>query len=267
MRVDDPALLPAARCLHSSSCIRQDECPTTETADLAWVTNEAGQFFLQMGNSMEAEPCTPAILYFLSEHRLTQLFAERLQNYLQLHTATVVDPSGRGWLICGPSRAGKTSLTLALILQGWHWLSDEYALISAEQPELVHGFPRNFNLKETSFPNFTETKDLPHSIEFYSTGRGLRIRFIDPLDLQANSWSRTVSLHGVLLPRWISNPTENRLEETAGIEAAQTLLGETANWQPWGMEVIAKLCRERPVYRYSYHNPRELKPLLETILS
>lgn len=219
-----------------------------------------------MAGQSEPEVCSPSALYFLSEHRLTQLFAEKLKHFLQIHTATVVDPRGRGWLVCGPSRAGKTSLTLALIMAGWHWLSDEYALIAAEQPDLVHGFPRNFNLKESSFPLFPETKTLPHSIEFYSVGRGLNIRFIDPLDLMPNSFSANVKLHGVILPRWSSDCAENLLFETSGIEAAQILLGETANWQPWGLDVISRLCRKHPVFRYEYHNPRELSQLKETLL-
>lgn len=261
LRVDAPALFQLAACLHSSSCREVKDCSSDTTAEIVWDTNTNGQCTLTLDGQPEADTVTEAALFFLSEHRLTQLFAERLQHLLQLHAATVVDPHGQAWLICGPSRAGKTSLTLAFILSGWRWLSDEYALFAQNDPSTVLGFPRNFNLKETSFPVFPETSGQPHAVEFFSTGRQLRIRFLDPLDLAPGSWQAQAPLKGLILPRWEGNVGQPAIRQISGITAAQVLLGETACWQPWALENITRICREVPVLEFIYSNPRDVAPL------
>jgi hypothetical protein len=266
LRVDAPSLLPLAECLHSSSCRGSQQCASTAHAEIVWSTETNGQPVLEIEGQSGPSTVTEAILFFLSEHRLTQLFAERLQHLLQLHAATIVDPQGNGWLICGPSRAGKTSLTLAFILSGCRWLSDEYSLFHQDDPATVLGFPRNFNLKETSFPLFPETAGQPHTTEFFSTGRQLRVRFLDPLDLAPGSWQSHVSMKGLIFPRWDAAATSPLIRETSGIAAAQTLLGETASWQPWGLEIVTRICREAPALEFVYANPRDLAPLRQAML-
>lgn len=266
LRVDAPALLPLAGCLHSSSCRGSQECPHDTAAEIIWSTDTTGQTILEIEGQSEASTVTEAILFFLSEHRLTQLFAERLQQLLQLHAATIVDPQGNGWLICGPSRAGKTSLTLAFILSGWRWLSDEYALFKQTEPTTILGFPRNFNLKESSFPIFPETAAQPHTTEFFSTGRQLRVRFLDPLDIAPGSWQQSAPLKGLIFPRWDEDATSPVIRQTSGIAAAQTLLGETASWQPWALEIVSQICREVPAIEFIYSNPRDLIPLQKVML-
>jgi hypothetical protein len=261
LRVDAPALFLLAACLHSSSCRKASECPADTTAEIIWNTDAKGQCVLILDGQPEADTVTEAALFFLSEHRLTQLFAERLQHLLQLHAATVVDPQGQGWLICGPSRAGKTSVTLAFILSGWHWLSDEYALFAQDAPATVLGFPRNFNLKETSFPIFPETAGQPHAVEFFSTGRQLRVRFLDPLDLAPGSWQPQAPLKGLIFPRWDGTVPTPVIRQISGITAAQVLLGETACWQPWALDNLTRICRELPVLEFIYANPRDIAPL------
>ncbi len=265
LRVDNPALLPLAGALHSSCCRDSHDCTADTFAEIIWAMDGSGQHLLTLAGQGDAAVVTEAILFFLSEHRLTQLFAERLQDLLQLHAATVVDPQGYGWLICGPSRAGKTSLTLAFILNGWRWLSDEYALFDQKDPQTILGFPRNFNLKESSFPIFPETAEQPHAVEFFSTGRQVRVRFLDPLDLAPGSWQARAPLKGLIFPRWDAAASTPVIQQVSGVSAAQVLLGETACWQPWAMDVLTRMCREVPVLEFVYANPRELAPLREAM--
>jgi len=261
LRVDAPALLPLANALHSSCCRETIDCPPETFAEIIWNLDASGRPLLTLVGQADETVVTEAILFFLSEHRLTQLFAERLQHLLQLHAATVVDPHGNGWLICGPSRAGKTSLTLAFILSGWRWLSDEYALFDQKDPATILGFPRNFNLKEGSFPIFPETAGQPHAVEFFSAGRQVRVRFLDPLDLAPGSWQAQAPLKGLILPRWEAEAVTPRIQPLSGVSAAQVLLGETACWQPWALPVITTLCRDVPVWEFVYANPRTIEPL------
>lgn len=265
LRVDATVLLPLAEALHSSCRHGSSDCRPDHPAEIIWGRDASGQNLLTLEGQPDGGPVTDAILFFLSEHRLTQLFAERLQHLLQLHAATIVDPRGQGWLICGPSRAGKTSLTLAFILTGSQWLSDEYALFDQQDPGTVLGFPRNFNLKENSFPIFPETAAGPHTVEFFSTGRQTRVRFLDPLDLAPGSWQARAPLKGLILPRWDAAFRTPRIESISGVSAAQTLLGETACWQPWALPVVTRICRDVPVLEFIYSNPRELTGLREAM--
>lgn len=261
LRVDDVALIPVANCLHSSCRASVSECEPDTEAELVWQKTGAGEIRLSIADQSGPEVVSEAILFFLSEHRLTQLFAERLGHLLQIHAATVVDPLGDGWLVSGPSRAGKTSLTLAFILSGWQWLSDEYALFDQKQPQTILGFPRNFNLKESSFPIFPETAVRPHSIEYYSTGRGVRVRFLDPLDLAPGSWRPNAVLKGLILPRWEAGLASAEVRRVKGVAVAQVLLGEIANWTPWALEIITRTCQDLPVFEFRYSNPRDIAGL------
>lgn len=262
LRVDDASQLPLAEALHSSSRQSIIDCAKDTPAELVWKKNASGQHILTVTGESEGDIVTEAILFFLSEHRLTQLFAERLSGHLQLHAATVIDPEGNGWLICGPSRAGKTSLTLAFILSGWNWLSDEYAIFRQEEPTTVLGFPRNFNLKESSFPIFPETAGLPHTVEFRSEGRQMQVRFFDPLDVSPQSWRPQAPLKGLIFPRWNPDAKEPQIRAVTGMPAVQTLLGETACWQPWALEVLPSICQRLPALEFTYANARDNASLI-----
>ena len=59
-----------------------------------------------------------------------------------IHSAGVVNPqSGKGVLIVGPSRSGKSTLALQLALSGWPYLSDDELLLSLVDGEVeARGF-------------------------------------------------------------------------------------------------------------------------------
>jgi hypothetical protein len=52
-----------------------------------------------------------------------------------LHAAGLVNPSGDGVLVIGASGSGKTTLALALIRQGWRYLSDDAVLLHRGRAE------------------------------------------------------------------------------------------------------------------------------------
>lgn len=116
-----------------------------------------------------------------------------------------------------------------------------------------------------SFPIFPETAGQPHAVEFYSTGRQLRVRFLDPPDLAPGSWQPQALLKGLIFPRWDSASASPVIRQISGIKAAQVLLGETACWQPWALEHITRICREVPVIEFSYSNPRDIAALKAAI--
>jgi len=85
-----------------------------------------------------------------------------------LHAASLLDPKGRGWLLCGPSGSGKTTTTLSLDRAGWTVLADDAAFLIAgggatDHPALgddrevsVAPFPKPFHLSDETLGAFPE---------------------------------------------------------------------------------------------------------------
>src|SRR6185436_4050609 len=129
-------------------------------ADIVWQPVDDRLTKIIAGDQPWEENFDEDDLFLQTQFLLDQMFAHKLSAHLQIHAGAVVAPSGKAWIICGESGAGKTSLTLTLILNGWQWLSDEFAMLSREKPGFVLPFPRNFNIKEYSFVHFPETAGL-----------------------------------------------------------------------------------------------------------
>jgi len=60
------------------------------------------------------------------------VFLMRRAGWHHLHGATAVDPKGRGWLIAGNARAGKSTTTALLASRGWPVGTDDTAFLVDE---------------------------------------------------------------------------------------------------------------------------------------
>lgn len=72
----------------------------------------------------------------------------RPNRYLLLH-AGVVERDGRGLILSGNPGAGKSTLTAALLFQGWRLFSDEVAMVAPGTREVL-ALPRPVSLKNES---------------------------------------------------------------------------------------------------------------------
>lgn len=265
LRVDAEELNWLAAGLYSACRCGIESCLPTGSADLSWDGCGSGQFRLGLAGSEIEAGLDEAELYFQSEHLLNQLFTRRLTHLLKLHAAVVADPAGRAWLLCGPSRAGNTSLAVALIQHGWRWLSDELALIDAGDPTRMLGFRRNFNLKESSFALFPETAAGPHVREFFSSHRRQRVRFFDPEDFAPGSTRGEARLAGAIFPQFDPETVVPRIDRRPGPAVVQGMLAEMAGWQPWGLTFLSHAAHELPAFDFVYASPRCLDPLFEAV--
>lgn len=263
LRVDSDELLPWAADLHSSAIESNEPCPPGTEAELAWTTASSDKVQIELNGVLWEEPMSIIDVFFQSENLLTQLFAYKLNQRIQIHSATVRRPDGGAWLICGPSRAGKTSVTLSLMLGGWSWMTDELTLVDEETPSRVNGFRRNFNLKESSWELFPETRDLKHARECWSGHHQSMIRFIDPEILRPNSFVAHAELEGILLPVWEPDGPACSLERISGVAATQTLMPEIKFPSPAAFRLIASWMRSVPVHRFRHFNPRAIAEAME----
>jgi hypothetical protein len=83
----------------------------------------------------------------------------QIHDHYLLH-AGVVSWEGKGVILCGEANRGKTTLTLALVQEGFKFLSDEAAFIDRVSGKVVP-FPRSVGLRQKSLTMFSQ---LDHSV-------------------------------------------------------------------------------------------------------
>ncbi len=80
------------------------------------------------------------------------MVAMRRCGLYELHAAGVVDPTGQGFLIVGPSGSGKSNLAAQLAAAGWQYLSDDSVLLFSRDGTVhAHALRRMFALTDESF--------------------------------------------------------------------------------------------------------------------
>jgi hypothetical protein len=78
--------------------------------------------------------------------RVFEALLDRVSGFAVLHAGGVAH-AGRAWLLAGPSGAGKTTLTLALLERGFRLLSDDFAPLEPSTGR-VHPFPKSLGVRE-----------------------------------------------------------------------------------------------------------------------
>lgn len=176
--------------------------------------------------------------------------AAHARQWTRLHAA-LVDCNGVRVAIAGHSGAGKTTLALALALQGAQLRADEGVFIRGTE---AVGLPRRVHLKAGTFDVLPEIKAhdslyLPYAPPVWA---------LDPSTLPAE---RNVSsaVRGIdlvlILDGWDEAPT--RLAPMPVSQAIQSLAGQSALWSDnHGVTLrnIAALLSNAPCYRLIRHH-------------
>lgn len=264
LRVEDPTWDYLAAGLHSCALESADTCPDGFPADLVWKRSGAENLIQLKGSTWGKFP-SYEYLYLHSDKLIDDLILERLGEIALLHAATVVSPAGRSLVISGSSGSGKTSLATALILKGWSWLSDEYALIEPGMPLTVLGWPRNFNLKERSFVHFPETSSLPDSREFPLRDLRRRLRFFNPSSLRPGSFLHRTKPEILIFPSFDPGQSEPRLESLSANETIARLAMEFLTRGPSTFACLNALVADGRSLELRYADPLQGAALLESI--
>jgi hypothetical protein len=74
----------------------------------------------------QMEVCIPTFLM------MVLIFLLRRAGWHHVHGATAVDPKGRGWLVAGNARAGKSTTAALLASRGWSVGTDDTAFLADE---------------------------------------------------------------------------------------------------------------------------------------
>ncbi|MFQ5460455.1 MAG: hypothetical protein ACE5EL_06640, partial [Anaerolineae bacterium] len=140
---------------------------------------------LQLSNPTElSERAQLALVCAAAAHR---------HDRVVLHSGAA-ERNGQAILLVGPSGWGKTTVTAALVKQGWRYLSDEFAPITPDGH--VHPFPRALRLVPPDGAEFHGRARTPAS----STGSRARLKTtVDPEDLVADCIGAPGKLRAVFL--------------------------------------------------------------------
>lgn len=264
LKVHASELLPLAKKLHSAA--QEPDSEISNDQDLEWIPAGGSNYLIHLKGSPWESPMPESDLFLQSENLVNQLFREKLGNLAQIHAGCITSPSEKCFLICGQSGAGKTSITLASILNGWSWLSDEYALIEESAPRTILAFPRNFNIKERSWEQFPETAKKTSTVELYSGFHKKQVRLFNPNELRTESHIRNASLNAIIFPSYSPEEKTPTVNQIQGIAAMSRLLPEVQNAPAWIMQALTDWVQDLPCYEISYHDPREVPPFLETLI-
>lgn len=130
------------------------------------------------------------------------------------HSAAMVGPDGRAWLLVGDSHAGKTTTSANLLQAGWRYVSDDQVVLfrGADGAVCVEGWPRPFHLDEG-----------------WEAGAPVHRRgSTDPRERWPGRWLRTAPLGGLLFPR-VEPERPTARERITGADA----LGRLVRQSPW----------------------------------
>jgi hypothetical protein len=171
VRISDEFLLPQlARLLPFGTVIGASHDPEAQT-------------FL-LSPSVSSEQFTRDVMVYVANHGPDRVF---------LH-AGVVGWQGRALLLPGPSFAGKTTLTAALVQAGATYYSDEYALI--DHCGWVHPYPRDLQIRK---PRGETQTSVPISALRGCTGEApLRVALVVFAEYEAGAlWDPQTVSHGL----------------------------------------------------------------------
>ncbi len=254
-----------------------------------WKTVRRGQeqfyFHFNFGNAlMRVEPESGKIVGIISQDALewphlmvntyvfmTLMLALRGRGVYHLHTAAVLSPEQRLTLICGGQRAGKTTLTTALGVAGWHPISDDGMVLraTAQGTAELQAFKRDFHLAAALLQQWEALRKV--EVRYFYHDRAC----VDGLTLfQTAPFSEATftQVDRVLFPE-ITGEKQSRLEPLSKSEALRHLIGQSMFF-PLGREhtqtqlaLLTALVKEASLYRLRagtdiWENPQSAVELL-----
>lgn len=181
------------------------------------------------------------------------LLALRSRGVYHLHAAAAVSPGGELWLLCGPQRAGKTTLATALGLCGWKPVSDDSMLLSSGSgggPGL-QALMKDFHLSDEMFERWEGLRAAARQRHFQGRSGFGGLEFFGAAGEARRVFSR---VDRVVLPEVV--PVESSsLAAIAASEALEALAGQSIYFQllpghtERQMELLAALVRGAACFR------------------
>lgn len=137
--VEAPPGFPLTAVLEGLPPDYHTERPTTAAAHVIRITTDGPGFAVDPDYQPPHGPLTPELAVRVAQSGLELTVAEQAPDLFFIHAGAVV-VDGRAIVLPGPTTAGKSTLTLALVEAGARYLSDEFAVVDTSG--LVHPYAR-----------------------------------------------------------------------------------------------------------------------------
>ncbi|MBI5308022.1 MAG: hypothetical protein HZB37_06765 [Planctomycetes bacterium] len=142
-----------------------------------------------------------AALAFLEWFVINAVVQKNL-TYMMFH-ASALSFSNTGVIFPASSGSGKTTVSLALIAQGFQYLSDEVAIIDTEDLTL-RPLPRGFAIQGNAFHLLQSLNKPPPSIGFYPQASSSHFRYFNPSAFIHQTSEKPISVKYVI---FLEKPT------------------------------------------------------------
>jgi len=180
-------------------------------------------------------------------HELLQALMRVCPAHYFVHAAVVVW-KGDAIVLPGLSRAGKSTLALALLLEGARYLSDE--LLAYTRAGRAEPLPRALKIRDECAGYFPELAG-----RFVGRGEG---RFLTFDALPAEVVAPSTPVGAIVVPRWVAG-ARNRPEPISRGEALLALAAASLNFgthRELSLDWLAELAGERTTFALEWSEPR-----------
>ncbi len=198
-----------------------------------------------------------AALAFL-EWFVINAVVQRNLTHIMLH-ASALAFGNMGVIFPASSGSGKTTIALALIAQGFQYLSDEVAVIDAEYLTL-HPLPRGLVIRKNAFHLLQSLNKPPPSAGFYPQTSSSHFRYFNPTAFTHQAAEQPVSVKHVIFLDKPAVSTKTHLKKIPKAQAVSQLLSCSFANRPLAEGNIAhciKLSQRTECYALTGNNLQE----------
>ncbi len=203
----------------------------------------------------------------LFEWGLNWCIARRSHQYLMLHSG-VLEKNGRAIILPATPGSGKSTLSVALAMNGWRFLSDEFAILRPSDGEILP-IPRPTPLKNRSIQvikdEFPEAEMGPL---FPKTRKGTVAHYKAP-DTSVEKIKQTATPALVVFPEYQAG-AELRVDELKKAYAFFKLASNSFNYElmgETGFKLINQIVSTCPCYNLTYSQFDQVIPKLEELIA
>lgn len=190
--------------------------------------------------------------FAMLEWGMNWCIAGHAHHFLMLHAA-VLERNGRSLIMPGDPGAGKSTLTAALMLDGWRLLSDEITLIDRDDG-LLRGLARPVSLKNASIDIIqAHAPEAVMGDVARDTHKGT-VAHLRPSALSVEQVGIAARPAWVVFPRWKAQ-TETRLSPHSKSAAFLHLASHAFNYSllgPLGFQLVADLMDACECWDFEY---------------